>query len=635
MMKKVWLILMAMVLVFGLVLLGCGSKKSGTTDPDDPGGPKVVCTVDLTDNFEYGDGYQGLINGIIKKGNNKVADIDKITKDKQYTIRISFIADREIEGDLQVGIADRSPAVSYWKVLTSFDKDGSTDPASIIATKDEINAATEDEPLVKILTFTAIETAGDKDDVRNVLVFQTPGEGVKGAAGSGVKGPFKLIFYDFAFVEGGEDQLPEVGGPGGPTEPELTFDTATDVLKGLAVNEEGFISVDTTTGIISRDEHKGDGDYGNYFSVAIPEDQLPIIASDTIKITYIGKGNAPLTTKTNSSGGDVAPPDYGTFTGNDAVQTKEISAEKYGANIPTSVLWFQGRPNTAAWQLKIISIEVVHGDPIKATTAVGGIRPVATEAPKTSVAENLQYSGTISWSPAVTTAFAESTVYTATISLTAKTGYTFAGIEANSFPVTGASTVTNAAGTTTTLSITAVFPETKGPAPTMNVNFTTANVTGPGVITVETGTSDRPTATVISGVTATEYSVESYAKYDTSYTYFTVTFAAGIVLSDYSKISFTVETISGDNQYKDVHVVAYGAAETPANWLPKGDDKYLIAKQTNNALGGHGNNNIDASLDLGNCLQKDANSIIVAILVPSDNPTIATYKIKNVKFYNP
>jgi hypothetical protein len=37
MMKKVWLVLLAVVLVFGLAMLGCGSKKSGTNEPD-PGG---------------------------------------------------------------------------------------------------------------------------------------------------------------------------------------------------------------------------------------------------------------------------------------------------------------------------------------------------------------------------------------------------------------------------------------------------------------------------------------------------------------------------------------------------------------------------------------------------------------------
>jgi len=36
MMKKVWLVLLAVVLVFGLALVGCGSKSSGSTDPDDP-----------------------------------------------------------------------------------------------------------------------------------------------------------------------------------------------------------------------------------------------------------------------------------------------------------------------------------------------------------------------------------------------------------------------------------------------------------------------------------------------------------------------------------------------------------------------------------------------------------------------
>ncbi|MDR2477386.1 MAG: leucine-rich repeat domain-containing protein, partial [Treponema sp.] len=76
-----------------------------------------------------------------------------------------------------------------------------------------------------------------------------------------------------------------------------------------------------------------------------------------------------------------------------------------------------------------------------------------------------QYTGTIAWkdsSGAVHTgAFAASTVYTAHITLTAKSGYTFLGIAAGSFTYSGAA-VSQSAGSGTSLTLTITFPATAG-----------------------------------------------------------------------------------------------------------------------------------------------------------------------------
>ncbi len=72
------------------------------------------------------------------------------------------------------------------------------------------------------------------------------------------------------------------------------------------------------------------------------------------------------------------------------------------------------------------------------------IAPINGEAPKTAVAETDEYTGTIAWAGDPTT-FAPGTACTATITLTAKDGYTFDGVEANSFSVPSAATVSNAA----------------------------------------------------------------------------------------------------------------------------------------------------------------------------------------------
>lgn len=89
----------------------------------------------------------------------------------------------------------------------------------------------------------------------------------------------------------------------------------------------------------------------------------------------------------------------------------------------------------------------------------GVIAPVRDAVPSTAAIDTAQYTGAVSWSPA-DNPFAASTVYTATITLTAKTGFKFAGVAANSFTVTGA-TATNASDSGV---VTAVFPATAAAA---------------------------------------------------------------------------------------------------------------------------------------------------------------------------
>jgi len=86
--------------------------------------------------------------------------------------------------------------------------------------------------------------------------------------------------------------------------------------------------------------------------------------------------------------------------------------------------------------------------------------PATTETPVKTITANAQYSGTVTWSPNHST-FAASTVYTATITLTAKENYTLQGVAANFFTVSGAILTSNNANSG---SITAVFPQTGGTA---------------------------------------------------------------------------------------------------------------------------------------------------------------------------
>lgn len=90
--------------------------------------------------------------------------------------------------------------------------------------------------------------------------------------------------------------------------------------------------------------------------------------------------------------------------------------------------------------------------------AIGGVTvPVVGEKPVTAITEGKQFTGTVTWSPEVST-FAASTVYTATITLTPKVGYKLDGVAANFFTVAGATSVSNEANSGV---VTAVFPATK------------------------------------------------------------------------------------------------------------------------------------------------------------------------------
>ena len=99
-------------------------------------------------------------------------------------------------------------------------------------------------------------------------------------------------------------------------------------------------------------------------------------------------------------------------------------------------------------------------DTIITIAALPGVTaPVALATPVTAITETDEYTGTVTWSPSDVT-FGYSTVYTATITLTSKTGYTFTGVAENFFTIEGSTTATNSADSGV---VTAVFPETYPP----------------------------------------------------------------------------------------------------------------------------------------------------------------------------
>jgi hypothetical protein len=95
-------------------------------------------------------------------------------------------------------------------------------------------------------------------------------------------------------------------------------------------------------------------------------------------------------------------------------------------------------------------------DTVNIAEIEGIMPPVTGGSAAYEIVENEQYSGSVSWEPD-DDPFAAGQVYTATITLTAKPGYTFDGVPENFFLVAGADTVANEADSGI---VEAVFPAT-------------------------------------------------------------------------------------------------------------------------------------------------------------------------------
>jgi hypothetical protein len=101
--------------------------------------------------------------------------------------------------------------------------------------------------------------------------------------------------------------------------------------------------------------------------------------------------------------------------------------------------------------------DAAHADTVVTLSAVHGVNPPALgETPVTTITETTQYTGSVTWSD-TPVSFAATTTYTATISLTAKAGFTLTGVAANFFTVAGSTSDVNPAESGV---VTAVFPET-------------------------------------------------------------------------------------------------------------------------------------------------------------------------------
>ncbi|WP_457945454.1 InlB B-repeat-containing protein [Caproiciproducens sp. LBM24188] len=135
--------------------------------------------------------------------------------------------------------------------------------------------------------------------------------------------------------------------------------------------------------------------------------------------------------------------------------------------------------------------------------------PVKNETPITSI-NTTQYTGVVAWSSSPEK-FLGGTVYTATITLTAKPGYTFSGLGANSFTLAGASSVTHDAGSGNTLTVAVTFPKTS------ERTLASIAVTTPPTKTIyKYGESFDPTGMVVKATYDDDTENQAFTDYDFS-----------------------------------------------------------------------------------------------------------------------
>jgi formylglycine-generating enzyme required for sulfatase activity len=184
-------------------------------------------------------------------------------------------------------------------------------------------------------------------------------------------------------------------------------------------------------------------------------------------------------------------------------------------------------PSTAATTITLLSIP-------------GVIAPVIDATPVITAIDTAQYTGTINWSPTVSGTFAASTVYTANIVLTPKTGFTLTGVAANSFTVAGATVIHSA----NSGEVAAVFPATLFSLTMINIAAipgVPAPVLGGTPVTAITATAQYTGTVTWSGSPATFAASTVYTAS------ITLTAKAGFTLTGVAENSFTVAGATATN----------------------------------------------------------------------------------------
>jgi len=151
------------------------------------GGDFGAMDLTLADNFEYGEGYQGLFT------DKRLFNGHKIVPGEKYTLKITYTASRDLEDVLEVGLVDTTPAANYWRSL-SWDDNKDVKMAQLPKSK-------AGEKVSVTINFTTLASATGTSGAANALAFTTKGEGRKGSKGSGKQKAVTLKFTEFIFTQ--------------------------------------------------------------------------------------------------------------------------------------------------------------------------------------------------------------------------------------------------------------------------------------------------------------------------------------------------------------------------------------------------------------------------------------------------
>ncbi|GBU26665.1 hypothetical protein R84B8_00175 [Treponema sp. R8-4-B8] len=149
------------------------------------GGDLGAFALNLNDNFQYGDGYQGVLS------DRRLFNGHKIVPGESYTLKITYTTSRDLEDIVLVGLVDTTPAASYWKSLSWLGDEGMA----------EIKKSKAGEVVSATITFKTVAEATGTSGSANALVFLTKGEGKKGVANSGKQKAVTLNFTEFVFKQ--------------------------------------------------------------------------------------------------------------------------------------------------------------------------------------------------------------------------------------------------------------------------------------------------------------------------------------------------------------------------------------------------------------------------------------------------
>ncbi|MDR9391373.1 MAG: hypothetical protein RI554_05025 [Trueperaceae bacterium] len=218
-----------------------------------------------------------------------------------------------------------------------------------------------------------------------------------------------------------------------------------------------------------------------------PVDTPPESATDaTIDLLAIPNVTAPVTGHTPVSSVDTTQyagtiawnPDDAPFQGNTAYTATLTLEPKTGytlSNVDANTFTISGADTvTHDAHAGIVTATFATTDTTIDILTIPNVTPPAIGGIPVSSVDTDQYAGSITWSPAHDP-FQDGTAYTATLTLTPKTGYTLAGVQENTFTLSDADTVTHDAHAGL---VTATSPATDATIDLLAIPNVTAPVTG-------------------------------------------------------------------------------------------------------------------------------------------------------------